>query len=316
MLRRLVVCLLLIVPTRVQATTLTLEELATRVSKLEAENQSLKAELKSLRRKSNVQRDLPQQSALQHNDRQIKSSPSKTWVGLYAGLGVSGSHLASNQKGRINSIPGGNSAISVGGETTSPVDGNAHGSGVEANFRLGYNWQLNSIFLAGIQLDASLFGLSANQNFLVGPCSHPSCVGGEDFHALGALKPRWSVSPTFRLGTLLAHDTLIYGFTGPSWLGGDAALVNYVRNSYPASDAAFHAFGFTVGGGIERKFDQGWSVLAEYRYSDYENINQTSQLSYSCLGAGFTTCASQTDMKTKLQFQSARLGINRSLGSF
>src|SRR5262249_39219746 len=107
-------------------------------------------------------------------------------------------------------------------------------------------------------------------------------------------KLNWLSTIRGRIGTLMASpDTLIY-FTGGAAVG--KASYNVRASLGPASITLFDdktKWGYTLGAGVEKRFNQNWSARLEYLYVNHG--------SYTFLN---------TISDTKLRDHILRVGIN------
>jgi outer membrane immunogenic protein len=94
---------------------------------------------------------------------------------------------------------------------------------------------------------------------------------------------------------------------GGAWTRASAAAV--VPNGLIGEQANFTMTGYTVGGGLEWIFAQGWSVFAEYDYMDFA----TKSVDFPSTGMvpGFGAAGAFADTNAiKLTTQTAIVGVN------
>jgi outer membrane immunogenic protein len=166
-----------------------------------------------------------------------------------------------------------------------PLDG----IGWKAGLYAGYNWQLGSRFVGGIEVDASwadqttaLPGVVYPTTFLI------TSLAADQF----GVRTTWDASLRGRFGWLATPTVLVYATGGAAWLHAEAistcannvspfscsdnSIVANLVGLRPAtiSNARILA-GWTAGGGIEMMLWPNWIARAEYRYSDYGTLNVT-----------------------------------------
>lgn len=162
-----------------------------------------------------------------------EAPPPCDWSGFYMGADLGGQFGHSEDQEAGNGEPWG-----------------YHESGFAGSGVVGYNWQWHWLVL-GPEIDLGYMNLDGSKDL------HPF-VGGQssgDFFA------------TFRgrIGIAL-NKCLIYG------TGGGIAVNYYVHAYDPQDRTIFDAdhqdltWGYTVGGGIERRLNCRWSIKAEYLY--------------------------------------------------
>ncbi len=196
-----------------------------------------------------------------------------TWTGFY--VGVNGGY-----------------GWGGGGDTIALSDGSdqwarAQPQGGFGGGQVGYNLQTGS-FVFGFETDFQGAGIS---NSVTGT----SVVNGNDFTSQQSID--WFGTVRGRLG-LAFGNTLVYG-TGGFAYGNVNQRSNFNNGDVFASSTT--QTGYTVGGGIEYKFNPAWSMKAEYQYIDLGSERLTDSL-------GNATNPLDTN------FQTARVGLNYRFG--
>ncbi|MDR3463042.1 MAG: porin family protein [Beijerinckiaceae bacterium] len=158
--------------------------------------------------------------------------PVFTWTGIYVGGQVGyGFGRDSNN-------------FNPSSSSTSGVIGGAH---------IGYNYQLPSNIVIGVEGDVD--GSSARATTF-----YPATTASFRDEVQGSVRGRVGY----------AVDRALFYATGGAAFGG-------LRNNYysgPFEDSMTHTrVGYTVGGGVEYAIDPHWSVRAEYRYTDFGHYN-------------------------------------------
>lgn len=176
----------------------------------------------------------------------VAVAPVTDWTGFYAGV-----HL-----GYGSADVSGEWAGSVG---LFDLDGPVQDYDMTGGFvggQLGFNYQLDSNFVVGLEGSLSLGDLS----------------GGEvQFDEPGVLVEanstiNWFGSVVARGGVAVSDDLLLYGTVGLAWANVDLEVVSSGLLDAVANDSQTH-FGPTVGIGAELKLDEQWSVGADLRYA-------------------------------------------------
>lgn len=185
---------------------------------------------------------------------------------------------------------------------------------------LGYNWQLNSRWVLGIEADAG-FG---SQTTVSGGSYYPATpflAGGASSNSF-SVKTGWDASIRGRVGYLIEPGTLLYATGGPAWLhvettsncstvfadDGDCSSSGGFTGFSPASIThAQTKLGATVGGGVEAMLSPNWIVRGEYRYSDYGTISNTDVRTNP---SGVQT----VDYDVKIKTHTATFGLAYKLG--
>lgn len=158
------------------------------------------------------------------------------FVGLHAGYGWGDSNTVNT------SPPGPPSRVAV-------LDPDGFLGGVQA----GYNWQ-NGSWVFGVVGDFSFAGMDAAYVNVPPP--------GPPFVATASIN--WLATLRARAGLLVSDQFLIYAHGGlaladidGTWIGGPWLGVGGETAS-----------GYVIGAGVEYKFDETWSLFAEYSYVD------------------------------------------------
>lgn len=191
-------------------------------------------------------------------------APTNTWAGFY--LGVNGGY----------GWGGGSDTFTYGDALSRAQPEGGFGGG-----QLGYNFQSGS-FVYGVETD-----------FQGGDISDR--VTGSDYS--GRERMDWFGTVRGRAG--FAFDrALIYGTGGFAY--GDV-MQHATINGDGFGDSGATRTGFTLGGGIEYKLNNSWSLKAEYQYLDFGSEKLTDS-------AGLAT----GDLDTN--YHTARIGLNYRFG--
>jgi outer membrane immunogenic protein len=192
-------------------------------------------------------------------------APTNTWAGFY--LGINGGY-----------------GWGAGGDnfTYGNVLHRAQPEGGFGGGQLGYNFQSGS-FVYGVETDFQGSDISDS-------------VTGARYSSRERMD--WFGTARGRLGFALDR-ALVYGTGGFAY--GDVKQHAVIDGtSFDASDAT--RTGFTLGGGIEYKLNNAWSLKAEYQYLDFgsEKLTDTAGV------------APTSDLDTN--YHTARIGLNYRFG--
>lgn len=327
-----------------------LKKLEARVSVLEAENQQSKkdaaaarAETQALRQKIRTREPVAVTAALAPANAAVAAAaPPKLydiaspaiaeaqgWNGFYTGAagGVGWIHsnetLSGNSASTSTTVDPG-PVTSVFTSTSSAMDSlSGQNPGPMASLFLGYNHMLNSNWLIGGQIEATLANTAVNQNgsgiSTTTSTSLTTPPGGAPLvstttspgSATDAIANRWLISVLARGGFLLDPADLVY------LLGG----YTYGRFEIGEIGQGFGMNGGTIGVGWERQIMAGWNLRAEYRYTRFAsttvNFGESSSASGTS-GGGVTTTSSSTLNDafhySDVDMHSVWLGVSHSFG--
>lgn len=197
-------------------------------------------------------------------------------------------------------------------------------SGAVGGFEAGYNWQLGTNWLVGLEADLSLSGLS-------GQASGTSVLqtAGSFTQSINAqTSTDWYGTVRGRLGWLATPDLMLFG-TGGFAYGRVVDSVNYTFNgapgvSFPETASGFSfsctsnipcflgsssgiRTGWTAGAGAEWRLAQNWSAKIEYEFVDLGN--DTVRVTAAAVAVP-GNAPSSFNAVFKDQFQVVRLGLN------
>ncbi len=163
------------------------------------------------------------------------------WTGYYIGAHIGGAWAAADFTD-LNVFPN--------------VAFNRESSGIFGGGQIGYNYQLGNLVI-GPEVDIGGIGLSGSTVEVGGLGAVSSVSSGFYFDITGRLGYAWG-------------PALAYAKGGYAYYGGSLSVNEVGIGSVSHSDLS----GWTVGGGLEYKFNPAWSVKAEYQYFEF----QTNQL--------------------------------------
>jgi outer membrane immunogenic protein len=187
-------------------------------------------------------------------------APVYNWTGFYIFGGGGGGIWTANDNAVTN--PGG-TGLSINQQTG--------GNGWFGTVGLGYDWQFNTSWVAGIFADGQFGSLRGTVQDL-------------NFGVSGTVKQQDAWAAGVRLGYLVAPNVYSYvnaGYSGSHWSG--TTLLN-AFSGFPSGlhTNSFNQNGWFVGGGVENNLNifgisaPGWFMKTEYRaaYYNSKTINE------------------------------------------
>jgi opacity protein-like surface antigen len=262
-------------------------------------------------------------------DSKIKDAP-ELWAGPYFGIyfgggAGNGGSASYDQVINLTSITTlvASGAIVSKTTTNTTVSGNPatnrDTSGSVADLLVGYNYHRNnSKFLVGAQLEGSVFSdIKTKAGYITTSVSRVS-------NNLNGITTTNTTRPTMssrydlssmlsiigRAGFIARPDTMIYGLVGPTE-GHFVIPDGFDSNQFNKSQ---WTVGLSSGAGLEHKFNENWSVIAEYRYIYFNLDNSkgnTNQPTESNNGSAVTVTTSNivTTWKTNFDMNIGKIGI-------
>lgn len=170
------------------------------------------------------------------------------YLGLNAGVGVSGSRVPTDPGDIIASFPAG----------SGDADG-LYKAGFSGGFQAGYNWQLAPSWVLGIEGDVGV--LSANSSI----CDLNDCQAAENIN----ISSRSGFLGTLRGRLGYAWDrSLLYVTGGAAWVGlkDNWTGTTNAPTTTTFSEVSTTKAGWTLGGGIETALTGNWTVKTEYLF--------------------------------------------------
>jgi outer membrane immunogenic protein len=236
------------------------------------------------------------------------------WNGFYGGLNVGYADEQSTFTTSANyasdvalGVGAGNSealaALSSGRIITS------NGMGVIGGGQVGYNVQLNKVWVAGIEADIQGKTGTSSGSIAAG-LPIPGGVSVTSIQTASA-STDWIGTVRGRLGLLLTPTWLVY-FTGGLAYGDSSASTTLAQSGGAFAGAGAGSIsstriGGTFGAGLEWMFARNWSAKAEYLFYDLG----TASFSYPATSGFFAVPVYQTVTNT-VHFEGniARVGVN------
>lgn len=216
-----------------------------------------------------------------------------TWTGCYIGGNVGGG-WARTEQSQIGKV-GGPSIVPPNDFGTSEDSSIIGGGQIGCDYQFGGNW------VVGAQ---GMFDFGKIESSHVVPTAFPGFPVGS-FNSVN--KTKSLMTATARLGYLFAPQALAYVKGGGAWARVDHIFNGTIPTPFLSESATgVDRQGWTVGGGIEWMFAQGWSVFGEYNYMDFGRDN----ISFV---AGPATVGAPDVVRTRLTVQQALVGVNYKL---
>jgi opacity protein-like surface antigen len=250
--------------------------------------------------------------------------PVPAWAGLYGGVsfGPASIRAATSSVSRSVSTQTQNFGTVFTSNSISDTLSNGSGRnwGALSDIYLGYNFRLGGNIIAGVQVEGTIANaqalLSSTQRQVTnttaittppGTTTTSSTVTTQTF--ISGLAERWAASGLARLGIVVDPRDLIYVIGG------------YTYGGFDWNGRVFGLNGATVGGGWEHSIAPGWTLKAEYRYTQFEdkNVPQSDSVVSNQTSPGFTvvsnSASTTTDRASGIALHAFRLGITHYFDS-
>jgi outer membrane immunogenic protein len=202
-------------------------------------------------------------------------APVYNWTGFYIFGGAGGGLWDADSSVRTTAAP----------ITTLSRDQRMGGDGWFGTVGIGYDWQFNSKWVAGIFADGQFGDIRGSLS--------DSFIGTE-----GREKLRTSYAAGARIGYLVAPNVLSYvnaGYSGSEWSGTTQSFLSPPPGNF-STTASFHRNGWFIGGGVENNLDifgisaPGWFMKTEYRSAFYDRATLPETFT-PAFGGGLTGTA-------------------------
>jgi len=250
--------------------------------------------------------------------------PPPLWAGFYFGANVGGIFDASTGAS-ISASPLFNDTTGAalgapsyfGTASAASIASNASlsNAGVIGGGQIGYNWQFNNSFLAGLEADIQGTTLSSNAA-ASGAATEPST--GSLVSTTASLTKSLSYLGTVRgrVGFLVTPTLLVFGSGGLAYGGMNFTAGLFQTSSNPnfpysavSADYNDARIGRTGGGGVEWMFHGNWSAKVEYLYYDLGTASGANVLS-AAVPSGNLLYGSFYQTSTHFNGQVVRAGLN------
>ncbi|AMN41372.1 outer membrane protein [Rhodoplanes sp. Z2-YC6860] len=240
------------------------------------------------------------------------AAAARSWTGFYAGLDAGW--------GWGNST--GTSIVSVPGDQNAMIAEHDLGNnGPLFGGHLGYNWQIDPRWVAGIEGDITGTGIKVS-SAQTPVCPRDTCGPAPGRPVPGALmslsqEVNWLASIRGRLGVTFGPG-MLYATGGVAWANvdyksnlGDGAYLCDLPGCGFQSASNTTKTGWVAGGGYETALIGNWTVRAEYLYYSFdgETLTAAATTAAACTGAGYASCTA-TSTFSDLKIHTARAGVS------
>ena len=201
--------------------------------------------------------------------------PVGSWTGGYGGISL-GLRQANNNWRTSDIFP--NLVI------VQPIStGSMNSAAARVAAFAGYNWQLSSGWIAGVETDVGWANNNKNAVPMPGTAgiNGAGCAGTCTGLPTSSVKETWDGSARGRLGTLITPNTLLFGTAGAALQSIELAASCGPTGAGTQSCSMIHnesytktKVGWTIGGGIEQDLANNWVSRVDYRYSDFGTFRQ------------------------------------------
>ena len=239
-------------------------------------------------------------------DMAVKAPPPAvySWAGFYVGGNIGGGWVQDGGRSRCFDQFG----VQNGPDCQNVVNSSVSSSGFIGGGQIGYNWQLNSSWVYGVEADIQ--GANIKGSTVVnGPFPFFGAglgVGDAATQFTAQEKIDWIGTARGRVG-MTTGPALLYVTGGLAFGHADLSTSFTDPTVFTFSDSAgVTRAGWTAGGGAEWALAGHWSAKLEGLY--YNLGTATLLTGPSFLGAGVTTSTHGKDFQ--LQGEIARLGLN------
>jgi outer membrane immunogenic protein len=252
--------------------------------------------------------------------------PPPLWTGLYVGINAGGTWNSSNTVNttavpKEPAFPSFETELALSSTlatTSIPISN----TGFIGGGQIGYNYQFNNSFVAGIEADIQGVASGNHTDTVVGsgvPVGFPAetitstVSASKQVDYIGTIRGR--------LGFLVTPTLLVFG-TGGLAYGEVSAGVSIAQQNLPAGSdfsAPFSTFGslsnsrvgWTAGGGLEWLFWPNWSVKVEYLFYDLSSETfALSPLTNRFTDTGGIVFSSAPFARARFDGNIVRVGLN------
>ena len=233
----------------------------------------------------------------------VVPAPLANWTGFYVFGGGGGGIW--DAKGNVSGVAGGAPLLTR--------DLRTGGDGWFGTVGLGYDWQFNHSWVAGVFADGQFGSLSGS---LV---DVPALAEGTE-----TLRSSWAAGA--RLGYLVAPNVLSYvnaGYTGSQWSGVSLSplFLSPAGAGVPTVTPSFNRDGFFIGGGVENSLNffginaPGWFMKTEYRaaYFGRTTVPETVPVAGASLSETFKPLVQTVSTSLVYRFDSGGMPVTASL---
>jgi len=217
-------------------------------------------------------------------------APVYNWTGFYIFGGAGGGLWDADSNVKSTGVVGAAGGFGPAG-TALTRDQRLGGDGWFGTVGVGYDWQFNGRWVAGIFADGQFGDIrgSLSDPFTFQP-------GGTE----GREKLKTSYAAGARIGYLVAPNVLSYvnaGYSGSQWSGTSQSSLLVGFPGVLTTTPSFHRNGWFIGGGVENNLDifgitaPGWFMKTEYRSAFYDRATLAESFAPASGLAGLTGTA-------------------------
>jgi outer membrane immunogenic protein len=183
----------------------------------------------------------------------VAVAPAYNWTGFYIFGGGGGGIWAADQSVQV-----------TGANIPLTIDQRQGGSGWFGTVGIGYDWQFNGPWVAGVFADGQFGSIKGTLQDPLAPVT-------------GTIKMQDAWAAGVRVGYLVAPNVLSYvngGYSGSHWSG--MSLLDLAGAPAGAHTDSFNRNGWFIGGGVENNLNifgitaPGWFMKTEYRSAFYD----------------------------------------------
>ncbi|GAA4650329.1 porin family protein [Kistimonas scapharcae] len=226
-----------------------------------------------------------------------KTHDKSAWNRLYIGSQINSLHYKSSFS--TSSQPGSYFINEDYAQLMTAGSGSLSGKDNSAGINIGWNYAWNN-FIVGIEADY----LEANKKFKIN--SGDVVYITQPAHTFKTVS-QININHTFSLRPKVGYlwgDSLVYITGGLSLVKLDYRF-NFsetFQNQQATASKSNTQKGWTIGAGMEHTLNNNWSVKFEFLYSEFDQLNASSQL---------TDYPDQIiDNKVKIKMSNVRIGVN------
>jgi len=197
--------------------------------------------------------------------RQLYKAPAPavfSWTGLYIGAHVGAGW--STTESRLNTLTVGAASFPIGIPLASHT-----GNGFLGGAQIGFNYQVGSNFVLGIEADGTWTDMKGSAPCLV----LFTCTD----------KTKWMATAAGRVGFVFDR-TMVFVKGGAAWAKHDHNVNLSLAGVTIDASSSDTRTGWLIGTGVEQALGLGWSAKVEYNYIDFGSKDATMPVSIT--GAG------------------------------
>ncbi len=195
------------------------------------------------------------------------ASAEEAWSGLYLGANLGATFPKAHTTTSTVFSPVGYFATTSVPAIAAAGNQHSSSSSLSGGIEGGWNWREDS-WVIGLEGDATVMGATATSSGTrIYPCCAPT-----NFTVSSAVSQNWMLSVRPKIGWVLGSDDELVYVTG-GWAVTEAKasflFTDTFATAHEAATKNTTRGGFTIGAGAAYPIGDGWSVKAEYLYSDF-----------------------------------------------